>query len=284
MTHPFQPAGQPGEDAVDQNYVGTSFDEIESRVGLPDPTTPQAPDLSVKLDGDAIPEEFRGLTLDQMLQRAKGQVEVIKRFGRGESAPPPQPTPTPAAQPTAPQPLPQISENEFRELYDKDPAAAIAAVTAVTEQRMLRFFDDRIQPLLGNHASSAEFQARQQFPDEFKLFENEIKAAAAQVPNKAALASPEGWAALVKYVRGDNIDKLIEYRMSQKAGGDTQVDPRTRAAETTLEGVTPAPAPSPTNGRPRTSTKGYSGPLSDEQREIMKVMGIDEAEYRANYI
>lgn len=282
MTNPFVPVGQPEDGGTDEHYVGTTLDDIEQRVGV-DPTAPTPPDLSVKLDGDNIPEAFRGLTVDQLVQRAAGQIEVIKRMGQGGERQAPPPPVEPPLTPSAPQPLPQIGIDQFREMYDKDPVEALATYGAVTEARMMRLFEDRIQPLLGNNASSAEFQARQQFPDEFKLFEREIKAAASQVPNKAALASPDGWAALVKYVRGDNVDRWIEYKTSQKKGSDP-ADPQAAAASAALENLTPSPTPSPTNGRPRTSGKGYSGALTEEQRENMKVLGVSEAEYRAHYV
>ena len=284
MSHPYVPAGQPGEDAQNELYVGTTIDELEARAGSPDPTQPQAPDLSQKLDGDSIPEEFRGMTVDQLLQRAKGHVEVIKRMTVPKPDAP-TPTPQPAAQPSAPEPLPQITAEQFREIYERDPVEALAVYGQVTEARMMRMFEDRLKPLVGNIGSSAEFQARQQFPDEFKLFENEIRQAAAQVPNRQALATPEGWAAIVKYVRGENDEKWFEYKMSKRSssGSEPAVDPQRTAADATLRDMAPALEPSPTNGRGR-AAKGYTGPLTEEMKDNIRVLGVSEADYRANYI
>jgi hypothetical protein len=240
-----------------------------------------APDLSVKLEGDAVPEEFRGLTLDQLLHRAQGQVQVIKNMGQPRVE-----IPAPASTPVAPAPsapaLPIIDPDKFREAFNEDPVNALAAALQIGEQRAMAIMEQRIAPLIGNVGSAAEQVARQKYPDEFKLFDKEIREAAAQVPNKQALASPEGWEALVKYVRGDQADRWYEHKRSKETGAPP-ADPRATAAATTLESFPASPPPSPTNGR-KPAGRGYTGTLTDEQREVMKVLDISEEDYRKFYM
>lgn len=280
MTTPYIPAGEPG-DVEGEGTNFTTLDDIAERHGSPDPTAPTPPDLSVKLDGDTVPEQFRGLTLEQMLQRAVGQTEVIKNL-RG-NAPAPAPAAPAAPAPTERQAIPTIDPEKFQQLFEEKPIEALGQLTATIEARLQRQFEDRLSGLMGNIGGTVEHQMAQRFPEEFKVLGAEIKELASQLP-EAARANPVAWEDLVRYAKGRYEDKWFEHKVAKRGEAAPTTHPRDTAAAETFYDVPAAIPRSPTNGRAPAPKGGYTGPITKQMRDEMEVMGLSEAEFRKFYV
>ena len=79
---------------------------------------------------------------------------------------------------------------------------------------MSAHIEARIAPLTAGTMNAAENWARQEYGDEFELFEKDIKALVNGVPNKQVFTTKEGWQDAIAYVRGKagNFEKLLGSR------------------------------------------------------------------------
>lgn len=189
---------------------GTLLDDMAAE--FPDPATAPAPkttDLSaIRLDGDNVPAEFRGKSVETMM-------ETMRLMMEQRNAPPPvvtAPTPTPEA------PLPQYDKAAIQAMIDSgDTLSAIEAAVGFGYARATRELEARLAPLHSAGASVFENAARAKYADEFELFEQEIKQISAAAG--PALSQPGAWDNLIAYVRGrdGNIDKLIDHKARKRS-------------------------------------------------------------------
>lgn len=203
--------------------VDVTLEEVEAQTALAAQES-QKLDLNSKLE-DGVPDEFKGKTVSEALQLAKGTLDGLKVSetrrleleSRTQSAPvqtPPEPTPEP-----------ELTKDQLKTLYDSDPMAAIEYMSVQAEKRATVNLEKRILPLLAGSATNAEETARRKFPDEFALFSNDIAEIVNRVPDRSVLAQPKTWDDLIAYVRGQpaNFDKLVAHKASQTGAAQLAV-------------------------------------------------------------
>lgn len=258
--------------------LGTSnnvdFDALEQQFAQPAPEDNPAPvpqDLhAIRFDGEGVPEGIRGMSAAQLAERAANLERALKvseqaRLGNTQAQP--------AYTAPAEAPVPQFTEAQLRELFESDPLAAMAALTQIAEQRASHTFNQRISQLQQGTRGAVEAQVRTKFAEDFELFGAEIDAVAKTV-DPAVLANPQAWEQMIAYVRGQNVDKVVEKRVKQelaKAQGLTR-----EAAQEMQLGT--APARVTTQRQPSTPQNNHG--LDATQLEICNIMGISPADYR----
>jgi hypothetical protein len=273
MTLPAHLAGQPADGTPERQSTDESFDDLAQLGQTPSADDePAAPDLNITLQGDNIPEEFRGMSVRDLIQRAEGQREVIRGMGRVQPAPatPTAPVPTAPATPD----LPTLTQDQFRQMYEEDPVNALQVYDQVRTAHLMREFEQRIQPLIGGASGNAEALARQRHVEEFTVLGDEIKAAVAQVADKRVLSQPHVWDELIYYVRGKHIDKILEHR--QKSA------PREESRD--VEGQFDNLPPRLPSARTPAGGRGRRMQLNEEQRENARILGMSEEEYAKHYV
>lgn len=233
-----------------------------------------------KVDGDDIPEEFRGKTATEIARQAAAFQSALRisEDARGamrasmESR-----QPTPAAAPVVEEEKIPTRE-EIKALYDEDPIAAIEKMQEIAVRATEKNLNVRLGAMSASTASLAENWAREEFADEFKLFGEEIKTFVSKIPDKTPLATKEGWENMISYIRGmrGNFEKLIDFRT--KGPGRTSTEARIEQEA--------AAGFSGTNGSARTPVpaKGPSTITDEVEKDIVKefiALGTfkDEAEY-----
>lgn len=239
----------------------------------------------MKLDGESIPEEFRGKTLADLLGQVSGfktalqtseearrqALATAEALSQGRREAPAAP-PAPAEEPK------EWSEEELKKLHDEDPFKYQQVRFEMMERRLARNVDARITPMAGATADAAERVARAQFPEEFQLLGKEINDFVSQAfPDKSVLAQPGAWDRVVKYVRGEHIDKIISHREQKKAteNGRQRQDAESDAAPPSL-GSNRAPS-----GRQGKLTPAN---MDSTQKEIARNLGISDEDYCKHYI
>lgn len=175
------------------------------------------------IEGDDIPEQFRGKTAKEIAEAADRAMKALrvsedarlaaleKRVNTpAESAPA-----GPAAEPE-PEPL---TEEAFAQMYEENPTKALMLmaerVASTTERNVLA----RIAPMQAGARSAAENAAKQKYADEFEILGPEIEAVVKKIPNPSYLSNPGAWDDVMAYVRGQNIDKIIEHKMKKVSAG-----------------------------------------------------------------
>lgn len=209
----------------------TSFDEIEGMTG--DKPTTGSSALEATLEGDAVPEAFRGKKVSEVVgmfsnfQQALQASETARREAvdalkgvadRATSQPAPQPVaqaPAPAAEPT---------EAELKALFEEDPFKYQQKRFEMMERRMTQGVESRINPVVGTAADVAAQAARSKHAEAFEVLGKEINSFVDQAfPDKntraQVLSQPEAWDRIVNLVKGEHIDRIVEYR-TKKASGD----------------------------------------------------------------
>jgi hypothetical protein len=232
----------------------------------------------IKVEGEDIPENYRGKSVREVLNQAKTLEDTLRlsEQGRQQALTMAQMAANaremPREQPKAAEPEPLITADEVAVAFQDDPAKGIALMSKMNEQTIARAatsFAARIDPLLAGTSSAIESEARRRYPDEFGLYAEEIKAVLEKIPNKNAMSTPDSWDDLIAYVRGKNPDKLFQHRISKEQAGRAaaaQEDQRNVAGVTMSSSQrTPAPVGSIV--------------MDDTTREVCKVMGISEADY-----
>ena len=232
----------------------------------------------VKLEGDDVPEELKGKSAKDLLAatrvaaEALGKSEQARRDLEARLAAVPAPAaPAPVQPPPAPK---ELTKEEIAELYQRDPIEAIEYMNARAERRVEENFTRRLGTLATGATTSAETYARSKYPDEFSLFNDQIKMMVERLPDKTALVRPEAWDDMISYIRGlpANFDKLVEHRgrKSTDAAAETA-----RAAQAAAAGPTVTPSAAGPKGPSHTG----GGKLSDLEREVAGVLGVSEADY-----
>lgn len=205
-----------------------TMEEIEEQLAAAE--APKPVNLSeTKLDGDEVPEEFRGKTLADVL-KGVGTMKDALRISESarqaaeaarEASSAARSTPAPVVQEE-----PEMTREQLKELYDNDPLAAIEKMQEISMKNAERHLASRLAPLEGGVTQAAENWARQEFATEFELFGKEISDFVAQMPNKAVFSTKKGWEDMVAYIRGrqGNLEKYIDHK--QNGRGKSPSDAR----------------------------------------------------------
>lgn len=245
------------------------FDELEAISTQAAPETPAPPAAvdynTIKVEGDSVPESFRGMSAAQVVERAARLEEALRiseQARQTSSAPS-----APQVQTPVQDDVPQLSKEKLLEMLEKDPAEAIAMVGWIAKQQAIKEFEQRMAPLHNNSRSSAEFQARQQYAEDFEALGDEIKALAAQT-NPAVLSSPEAWDSIVKYARGANIEKLLAHRAKKSQAAN-------QAEQINLLDVPRVPK---VNTPPSATVDSHG--LDATALKVCEVMGLSPADYK----
>lgn len=267
----------PGDDSPG---FGESFtmDEIEEGAGA---TVVEKPDLSkVMADGDDVPEAYRGksfsevikiaetarTTMNESVAAARTAAEAARdaaaAIGTRQEAPPPPPK--------------ELTREEIKALYDEDPMAALDVIQDQAMRRVSAHLEERIAPLTSGTMSAAENWAKQEFPEEFELFGDKIKAMIDSVPNKQIFSGKKGWEDAIAYVRGQkgNFEKLMDHR-NNKGNSDEAASARER--ERAAAGFT---GRSTTTARQREAARSAdSSDMNDTEKSIAQRF-IDDGTFK----
>jgi len=189
-----------------------TIDEYEESVKAPAAPVKAS---EFKLEGEDVPEEFRGKTAAEIAAQAKAAMSALRTSEESRLT---MKTALETRQVEPPKPAPVVEEPEMtreqlKELYDTDPLEAMAKMTEIAEKRATKNFSQRLGQIEGSGMSLAENWAKEEFPDEFRLFGKELADFTAKFP-PATFSTKKGWEDAVAFVRGQrgNFEKLMEYR------------------------------------------------------------------------
>lgn len=234
-----EPAGQPNPGGG-----SATLEEFEEATRTPT-APPKASEF--KLEGDDIPEEFRGKTAAELVASAKAFQTALRMSedSRTTMKAAFDARPTEVVKPAEPVEEAEMTREQLKELYDTDPLAAMEKFTEIAEKRATKNFNVRLGQMESSGLSMAENWAKQEFPDEFKLFGKELETFVAKFP-PATFTTKKGWEDAISYVRGQrgNFEKLMEFRQNGPPKG---------AAEARME---------------QESTSGFSGKGNGQQGRV----------------
>jgi hypothetical protein len=227
------------EDVVEEEQQELPFGTVITE--LPDDDQLEALDLSTMDvgDGKTVADVMREVAALRdglkMSEQARLTMETAMRQPHAEPAPS-----APVQQTAVVPPWGRLYTDEDFAKIEEDQGARAAAKAMIIQNNWLadQHFERRIASLQLGGQSSAEQLARQQYPDEFELFDKEIKKLVEDMPDKRYMNTVEGWEQAISYIRGQkgNIDKYVEHR--QKKNGKPAA---TVVAEAVDVGFSPAP-------------------------------------------
>src|SRR5437868_5478087 len=148
--------------AVPTGAGSATLEEFEQAIAAP-AASPKASDF--KLEGDEIPEEFRGKTAAEVVAQAKAAMSALRtseeaRVTMKTAMETRQPAPAAPAAPVVEEP--EMTREQLKELYDTDPLAAMEKFTEIAEKRATKNFNVRLGQMETSGASVAEDWARQE--------------------------------------------------------------------------------------------------------------------------
>lgn len=246
----------------------------------------KAPDYSqIRFEGDAVPEIVRGKTAAETLALVTGMQESLRLSEQARQQALATSVALSERQPVAAQPAPvpveapEPTEAELKVLYEEDQFKYHQTVAAMQQKRFDRQLSATVQPLMGSTASAAEQSARQRHTEAFEILGKEIEHVIQSElgGNKSVLAQPDAWDKLVKYTIGNNVDKFIAEKAKKSAGPALEAARQEQANN----------APQDFTGRNGDSPRRSSGRLKEldaTQKEICRVQGISEEDYRTYYV
>lgn len=251
--------------------TAVTMEEIERQNAVTAPT-----DLSqVKLEGEGIPSALVGKTAMDAIRHAAALEEALKisENSRKLAELTIQSAPRPADPVPVVEEIKQMTREQFDELYQNDPMAAIQALNAQAIRTAERNLETRLGPLTSGGLSAAENVARTKYADEFALFGPEIKQLMEGFPNsRTVFSNPAAWDDLISLVRGrqGNFEKLLAH----KSGSNPELA-RQQAIqrETASMGFTDT---SPTRSR----GNGSGAELDATQREIADKLNMTYEDYK----
>ncbi len=255
-----------------EGSVEITMDEIER--------LQQAPPSPSVLEGDDIPEEFRGKTAAEVAKIAAQRTEALRTSESARlaalEAQRSAPAPVVVNQPAAPAAPAEMTQEEFDALYETDPKAALKIMKEQTEDQITRNVLARIMPLQSGMTASAEAAARAQFSTEFELFGDQIKQIVDTVPNKQFLASPKGWADIISYIRGqpENFEKLVAHK---NKGSEEAARTAARQAQIESAGFSSRAPVAPPSARMGNDPTFFG--LDDTERKVADNLGMSYKEY-----
>lgn len=212
---------------------------------------------------DKNPLEAENEALKEALKVQKVLIERSKE----QAAPP-----APAWQPQPQIPHGSVTEEQLNDLFLTAPARAaqIIADRAVAERE--RNFNSRFESFASSAAAAAESAARAVYPEIFEYPEDVARAKAAMSPE--ALAAPQVWKEIAEWVRGKNLDAIVEKRLKAKSDAALEEARKVEARNATTAART---------GRRAAATvepgqdKTYG--LTEAQRRACEVGGISFKDY-----
>jgi hypothetical protein len=232
--------------------------------------------MELPLEGDSVPEEFRGKKFGDVLgmfsnlktalktsEEARTQALATTQLLAERQAPAPQPQQAPSA-PTGDR---EPTDVEWKEMFENDPFAYQQKRFEIIEKRIAKGVDARLAPSTLSAAESSKHMARSKFPEAFEVLGKEIddfvEQAFPSMDAKGALAAPGAWERVVQYVQGANLDKIISHRRTKEA---SVAATQRQAAERQFA------APVANGGRPSTPRGGKLTPasLDETSKEIAR--------------
>lgn len=263
-------------------HMGTevSFADLEAP-----PEAAKAPDLStIKLEGDDVPEMFRGKTVKETISALSTTLESFKGSERArvelQARVDALSRPNVVREERAAPAQEPLTKEKLDALYKEDPTAATAMIVARAMESINANIEARIGPIKAASASTVESQVRQEFAAEFEDFGPEIKAIVDNIPDKSTLGNPESWKQIISYVRGrpENFEKLVTRHNSKKGepASALTLDAVRRAAGDT--------APANNTGTRSGSSGGKGGAApelkwSQEEDKVRQTLGYSVAEW-----
>jgi hypothetical protein len=259
----------PGDEDVRESLFGESvtLDELESQQD--EPKKGASPED--KFEGDDIPESYRGKNVKEIIAIAELAREGMKTSDSARAAADAARSAAESlassrgTEVVAPKEEPELTREQLQELYEKDPLEAIAKIEEQAMKRIAAHVESRIAPLTSGTTAQAENWARQEFPDEFELFEKEIKKLVDSVPNKTVFTSKQGWEDAVSYVRGqkNNFEKLVDHRADKKNRVNLEESRGRERNNTGFSGRSTT-----RSGASLAADKELAGKMNEEQRSI----------------
>lgn len=258
--------------------AGITFDEIEAQLKEAERTA-LAPKLDdVKYEGEDIPENMRGKTAREALNRITELENTLRssEIARQQALATAQVAssrrePAIAARPE-PEPEPMVTADDVAVAMQEDQLKGIKLLEKMNQQQIDRAsaaFMQRVAPMLAGSSSVAEAEARRKYPDEFEIYKEEIDALLGQVADKNIMSTVQSWDDMISFARGRNPMKLFDHlqkKTSVKAAADAQERERNNA------GVT------------MSSSQRAAGPagsviMDDTTKEVCRVLGLSEQDY-----
>ena len=265
--------GDPGSQTP---YAGPQSHSLDDLAEMQAPGGPNV--LELPLEGDSVPEEFRGKKFGDVLgmfsnlknalktsEEARTQALATTQLLAERQAP---------AQVQAPAPQPSGSladreptDAEWKEMYENDPFAYQQKRFEIIEKRIAKGVDARLQPSTLTAAESSKQMARGKYPEAFEVLGKEIdefvEQAFPSADARSTLAAPGAWERVVQYVQGANLDKIISHRRSKEAA---------TASAARQEAERKFAAPVANGGRPAAPRGGKLTPasLDETSKEIAR--------------
>lgn len=196
-----------------------TMEEIEEQVAAAEAPKP-ANLAELKLEGDEVPEEFRGKSMADVLRGVGTMKDALRISESARQAAEAAREANAAAARSAPAPVvqeePEMTREQLKELYDTDPLAAIDKMNEISMKNAERHLASRLAPLEGGVTQAAENWARGEYATEFELFGKEINDFVSQMPNKAVFSTKKGWEDMISFIRGraGNLEKYIDHKQN----------------------------------------------------------------------
>lgn len=264
--------GDPGSQTP---YAGPQSHSLDDLAGMETPEGPNV--MELPLEGESVPEEFRGKKFGEVLgmfsnlktalktsEEARTQALATTQLLAERQAPA-----QPQAQTTQPVPAAdrEPTDSEWKEMFENDPFSYQQKRFEMIEKRIAKGVDARLAPSTLTAAESSKHMARSKYPEAFEVLGKEIdefvESAFPSMDAKGALAAPGAWERVVQYVQGANLDKIISHRRSKEAS---------TAATARQEAERKFAAPVANGGRPAAPRGGKLTPasLDETSKEIAR--------------
>lgn len=254
----------------DPSPFGTSMTMEEIEKSLEEGKPSDGTKTDTKLEGDVIPESFRGKTIDEVLkdnQRLQDSLRLRDaEASTYRSALESRQQPASVA-PAADAPA-ELTREQIAEIYAEDPLKAIEVMNDQAIRRAEQHLAVRLGSIEQGTISAAEAQARAKYPDEFELFGDDLIKFKNQMPNQGIFATTKGWEDMISYIRGQdgNIDKLIAKRT-----GNLRTSNTAREQERSSAGFSRSPR--------RETPMNSSHQATKEQEQVAEGLGMTIDEY-----
>lgn len=254
--------------------VDVTMDEMEKGIKDADAAAKAAADQAAadeakKKAGEAS-EDPKVTALREALRLSEESRQRLETtLSSGRDAPPPPPPPE----------VKELTKEELAELHSKDPLAAIEYLQARAIRTVEENLSRRLSPLMTGNTSTLEEQMKAKYPDEFKVFGDQITDFVRKSPDKTTFSAVQNWEDMIAWMRGKNYKKLVTYQAEQanlKATEDAQALERANAGtHVRSTGRTPPTPPS-------------TGAFDDTTKAIIKELAASgvldandpEADYR----
>lgn len=246
---------------------------LEEAGGAMDAPAATAADL--KLEGDAIPEQYRGKSVADVLKMVEATTGALRisEEARKTAEASREPVTREVIREVAPAAVvdERLTKEQLATLFESDPISAVGYMTDIAAKDATRQVEARLAPLAIGAANNAEAAAKAQFKDEFELFGPEIKEMTALIAKnpggKEYLGTPAAWEQAISYVRGktENLEKLIAHRVAKTS---TAAAEAARIAQEGRTGYSPTPTRGSADAGKVVGSIPDSAGLDETQRKI----------------